>query len=740
MLQGNQSTRRAEGALERLPDRRPASLYDVAVQYSILDWYQTITSDDLSFELAPDHLAFMTPLAKPNLYDEPDNALVVYVDLSDPESPQFRSENPVTLEHVGRSIRYKLGHGYPENKTSAMTDYSITTHKEASEHHLAGQRDDAWGTNNIKDRFTDWAHSDAANRVLERDDVEDTWIIDALQQLGDDEAAIDALTERADFPLDPTDEDTEHEVFVTVRIKLSEESRYHWPGEIPALNEVMVEQKAERFENMGVEDAGGDGVGYVTDDEGRVTGGSAGLLGMYGKKQREHFTDLSPDGSAAWRSRPIARETAAALATASSIFEEFYQGLGESRRLYVVPYLGAHPQEISPGQFDRFATTVFQPLRDAENTDFERVVNEVFYKKDNYSNRVEPLFPEYERESAYEGVRVATAFTVSGNPDRVFFEATNTDPYRPLELKQAHEEIIEQSPLAGEGVFADVVDNSNSALLARSGEALRAMALFGSYFERTTEPTRSSEETQDTPKAGDIDDVRARRLRQFLTNETVPLRPLLEEYLHRVVQRQRDRFGQSDTSGIPTGAIVEQYLQLRSLDAIDALGAGGQSRPIDGRAHETTLYNIATVTQSNPDTTYDSRAERLETFIDTHAVLAENESREAVFLIGGLVGLISNFQRRDDISSTLVRRYPVDYLTKQSVTEVTNEVLQLANTYTEEEEYFPAQQANEYMRRLPDLMLSENPRDWQFTQSELQWLYALGIAYGSNDKTIDSED
>lgn len=742
MQRADHELQRAADALERLPQRRPASLYEVAVQYSILDWYQTITSDDLSFELAPEHLAFMTPLAKQELYDEPDNALVVYVDLSDPETPRIRDEQPVRVESIDRAQRYQLGHSYPANKTSAMTDYSITTHKEASEHHLAGERDDAWGTNNIKDRFTEWARSDAANRLLEREAVEDTWIIEALQQLGDDEATLDELTNDPSFPLDPTDDESEHEVFVTVRVKLPDEEKYRWPGEVPALNEVMVEQKAERFENMSVNDAAGEGVGYVTGQEGRVTGGSAGLLKMYGKKQREHFPDLSADGTSAWRARPITRQTAAAITTATTVFEDFFQSLGESRRFYVLPYLADHPEQISPSEFDRFARTVFQRLRNADDTDFESVVNRVFFERDeDEPAETEPLFPSQQSDSPYKHVRVATAFTVSGNPDRVFFEATNTDPYQPLALENAHEQIIEEPPFVGDGVFADLVEGTDSPLLARI-PSLRTMALFGSYFDYTTAPTRSSEESQGTPKAGDIDDVRARRLRQFLTNDRISVRPLLEEYLHRIVQRQRDRFGQDGISNVPTVAIVEQYLQLRALAAINALDSGQQQNGVEVSPSEAPIYDITTVKPTNSNATYESQAQRLEGFIDSHAVLADHGSRQAVFLLGGLVGIVSNFQRHpeQDISSTLVRRYPVDYLTKQSIKEVTNEVLQLANTYAEEEEYFPARQVNEYTRRLPDLMLSTNPNEWTFKQSELQWLYALGIAFGSNDTPIDTEE
>jgi hypothetical protein len=34
-------------------------------------------------------------------------------------------------------------------------------------------------------------------------------------------------------------------------------------------------------------------------------------------------------------------------------------------------------------------------------------------------------------------------------------------------------------------------------------------------------------------------------------------------------------------------------------------------------------------------------------------------------------------------------------------------------------------------------MLQSDPSKWRFNQSELQWLYALGIAYGVSDTSGD---
>jgi len=735
--------RQAEEALERLPQRRPASLYDVAVQYSIFDWYETVTSGALDFELPPEHLAFMTPAAKDDLFGEPDNALVVYVDLSDPSDPGFRESAPIQFETVDAGTRFRLGHSYPANKTSAMTDYSITTHKEASEHHLVGQRDHWAGTNNIKDRFTEWAHSEAADRVLEREEGPDTGILAGLRELGADEERIDALIRRDDVPLDPGDEETEHEVFVTVRIKGPGDDVYRWPGEVDVLNEVMVEQKADRFENISVEDAGGEGVGYVTGEDGRVTGGSAGLLGMYAKKQREHFADLSPDGSAAWRNRPLTRETAAAIAAANSVFEEFYEGLGDNRRLYVLPYLGAHPEALDPADFEAFVNDVFSELRTREDTSFQAKVSEVFYERDTEDDeQAAALFADQQTGPAYGQVEVATVFQATGNPNRIYFEDLTADVYRPLAVDEQHAGVLTSQPFCDRGIFRDIRERSGSPLLSPRAD-LRRMALFGGYFDWTTAPTRTSDEAQDTPKAGDIDDVRSRRLGQFLSGDKLPFRTLLEEYLHLLVQRQRDLFDEGEGSLIPGRQVAEQYAQLRTLDRIDALGTSQTGRPARGgtqtQATPTDTTTFATVTDTDSQTTYQSREQRLEDFIDTHDVLRNSSARQAVFLLGGLVGRVSAYQRRNEVSSTLVRRYPIDYLTKQSIKEVTNEVLQMNNTYVESEDDLPSTYNARYTNRLPDLMLDSDPAQWSFPQNELQWLYALGITYGMNDTQIDTD-
>jgi len=175
----------AETAVSRMLDRMPASLYEVAWQYSLFDWYDSTQSEEIDWDLAPEHLAYLTPRAKSGLFGQEDSLVVVYADLSDPEEPKLRSEEdggPVDITTYTEEDRFRVGHSYPEGKTSNTTDYSITTHKNKPAHHIAGLRDDTYWTNNVQDRFTDWAQSEFAQAVKEEANDEDAAVLDGTRR------------------------------------------------------------------------------------------------------------------------------------------------------------------------------------------------------------------------------------------------------------------------------------------------------------------------------------------------------------------------------------------------------------------------------------------------------------------------------------------------------------------------------------------------------------------------------
>jgi len=718
----------AATAVERFQERLPASLYEIAWQYSLLDWYSAVQSGDIDWNLAPEHLAYLTPNAQSDLFAEPDSLITVYADLSDPENPRLRPAadgGPIEIGTYTRSDRFRVGHAYPANKTSSMTDYSITTQKSADANHLAGFRDDAWGTNNVQDRFTDWARSEHAKAVREQADGDDRAILDGLAALGTDEETMAELGEA--FIDHAGGEDVEFESLITVAVRPPGDDEYRYPGEVPVLNDVMVEKKSARLESISVDDASGDGTGYATGEVNTVTGGSPGLFGMYGKKQREHFPDLDTKGSDAWRARPLTFDMAAAVAAADSIFEDFYRGLGNNRRLYILPYLAVRRDELTPDAFEWFYDTVFAVLRDAESGEggtFDTTVERLVQNAEaDDKPETTPEFADGPTSTEYwDDVRFAVVFQVTGNPDRVYFD-TLDGGYPPVALEDAHNQVTADAIFEGDGIFGTRPSPESSPLLGRK-LALARQILYGYYFGRTTEPTRSSRQASETPTVGESDDHEMRRVRSLLTGGTIALQPLLEEYVHQLVQDQNERFDSDDEYiAFPRRSVVEQYTQLRALATAGVL--------------ETTNTSFDVTTTPMPDDPTDQE-ERLESFLENHAALDSDRTR-AVFLLGGLVGRVTAYQTQEDVSSTLVRRYPVDYLTKQTIKEVTTEVMQMDNSYAEAAEDRNYWTNQRYSSRLADTMLAADPSDWRMSDSELQWLYSLGIAYGLNDTSIDYE-
>jgi len=50
-----------------MQNRIPASLYEIAWQYSLFDWLDAAESEAIDWDLAPEHLAYLTPRAKSGL-------------------------------------------------------------------------------------------------------------------------------------------------------------------------------------------------------------------------------------------------------------------------------------------------------------------------------------------------------------------------------------------------------------------------------------------------------------------------------------------------------------------------------------------------------------------------------------------------------------------------------------------------------------------------------------------------
>ncbi|WP_233565404.1 TM1802 family CRISPR-associated protein [Halorubrum sp. Atlit-26R] len=761
----------AKTAVSRFQPRIPASLYEIAWQYSLFDWYDSVQSDAIDWGLDPEHLPYLTPRAKDGLFGEPDSLIVVYADLSDPDNPSFRTEadgGAVELTTYTEADRFRVGHSYPQPRRGKMMDHSITTYKNASAELIAGRVEGK--RNTIQDRFTIWA-SKYGERVRDEVSDADAAILDGLIALGEDEMQLDTIADSLLGQVEQADE--ELDALITVAVRTPDREEYRLPGEIPVLNEVMAAKKSDRMDSTGVSDASGEATGFVTGEETTVTGGSSGLFGMNSKKQREHVPRLVSDGSSVWRSRPVSYPVAAAIISAESLFDSFSRGLPGSGRLYLLPYLAARREDVSEQTFEWFYDRVYKRIQTADggaDGAFDDVIESIFVEIADVSSGDEEVeLPFEEAPSAWDQVRFAAVLQVSGNPDRVYFETL--DAVSPaLRLEDAHNEIVRYgAAFTPGGVFDGSPPSESSPLLGRGGLNLTQYILYGGYFARTTEPTRSSREASERPTAGDIDDNRTSRVRRLLSESQIDTHRLLEEYIHQIVQDQRTLFGEDNVyAAFPKRSVVEQYSQIHALGALGVLDDSTTVRfdtiPMANDNDSDTALDDFVQPESDgetgevpedspePDTAEaadepvseepvseepveqesETRESRLEAFISGHSALDDDE-QEAIFVLGGLVGRISAYQNYENVSSTLIRRYPVDYLTKQTIKEVTKEVLQMNNSYAEADESRSYQTNTRYTTRLTGTMLAADPEEWHMTQTEIQWLYSLGITYGLSD-------
>jgi CRISPR-associated protein Cas8b/Csh1 subtype I-B len=128
--------------------------------------------------------------------------------------------------------------------------------------------------------------------------------------------------------------------------------------------------------------------------------------------------------------------------------------------------------------------------------------------------------------------------------------------------------------------------------------------------------------------------------------------------------------------------------------------------------------------------TYSTREARLQDFLSNHPMLDDAEAR-SVFLLGALVGRISAYQYREGVSQKLTEQYPPSSITRRAIPEVTQEVLDRNYTYGDKEDI--SRFNRRYTDRLTDSMLVNSPMEWDISESEAKWLYALGVAYGKRD-------
>jgi hypothetical protein len=554
----------------------------------------------------------------------------------------------------------------------------------------------------------------------------------------------------------PTDPELSR-VFLTVRVR-EPGGEWRYPGEIAALNEVMVRRKTERLrDGISVDNASGTGVDMAGDGAlETVTGGSAGLFGAYAKQQRTHMPGLSEDGSESWRTHPVTEETAAELATASGLFNSLRAQLRGGRNYYLIPYLPAGQADISPATFEAFHQ-LFTTLRDAPNQ-FDATDEGVSSFGEETIRAMRMHLPDdalAEGGTASEDTPSAASLfgppettperplpvfwysrmVVPGNnPPSHLFEVNPVDTLVPARLADAH--VVDPTsadPFAPGGIFAELAAVSASPLPFRpeADEArLWREVLSGFYFVRAGSKTRNSQQSDDA-FTGTTADPQATRLGAALAGERIDAPPLLREYVNKLIKRQRALQQTSGERPVPIFDILDVYAQLRALN-------DPAVRLLVDRSGESELSTQFTMSESEI-TEPESRDERLEQFIDQHDGF-DGGAIEGAFLLGGLVGRLTMYQEYKDVSNLMADRIPISSINGQTLKRATRDALKLNTTYaTNDEGTSPSLNAH-YTRRLADVVLEQPLDEYTASTVDLQLAYGVGLGYGMADSNAPFMD
>jgi hypothetical protein len=684
---------REEKIEAELPDRPVTSVRDLQSLYGAL----YALGRGLSGEYGP----FLSPDAAAELIGM-ERLVVVRVDVDD--GITTLADDPVFVSpYTEVQPRPTRGGIVPDVQHVAHAKFEAARGVDHSITHISGQSNGPdKHADHASERFTRWPSEDAVQAEAAAHD--DGWLLEALDALGNDDEAMDRIRDAV------ADATQEGQYLHTVAIRFDSgsvattdqfdpDATWHLPGEIEVLQEAMVRRKTTKFraKNKATEASGG-GVCYVNDTEEDVYGVVDDPLKWYLSKQMERFPRFDPDQS--WRTQGLGREAAIAAQNATTFLDACADS-GPGVSVFYFPYF-----EQTPTVGD--ARALYRTLvQQAENGDERNAVARLY--NDLRDRRGKPP----------EDLRFIFMVVEKYQKDRwrlLAFEPDGTTHYG-VELATAHDRAIDSPVFGEEGPLPirEGFDLLNTGL--NRIEWLPVVTGVG-YFVRTCSPP----DDDDDPSS---DDIRFRATRDVVSGRPLDAESMLSAYVDRIV----DRFEPDDEYPFPGATVAEQHAQLTALANSGLLDANADTDfTVDTDMTESTITDGEEM----------SRSETLDDFIDRHDALSNGE-RQGIFALGALVGRISRYQRSKSRSMTAVKQHPIDKLTGHNVTQVATEVIDANVVYSDTEGYSGTMYA-ELMDEVVDGLLSRSPEDWDLTTEDLRYHYALGIAYGLNDRSTSDYD
>lgn len=762
----------ASAALEEdLPEGELSSLRRIQYAYGLLN--------ELEGGVDHPYAAYLTPEEFESNFEgrddeaRGDSVLVARVDATDPENPRLDPDRPFEPVRYTDELAADVAHSH--NSASRGMDYSIT-------HQTGGTSGVKTIAKYLRQRFTKWPTYDPIDDFANGATVDDPTsagarpdgvaVIDALARLGEDDDAMETLTERV------TDLDPDPPVLVTVRIRREADGDYEWPGSIEVLNRAMryyrvrdyVESRQHNSESSGV------GLDYVTGENGPLVGGAKDPLNFYRVKQRERFPGL--DYRDAWLSHPVSPDTALRIENADRFLDACYtthQGL----RVYYLPYLVGDVDaedmvalhdwltEIEQDDAGRTVVDVLaqrrdDPDRDDERLDRLRLYAIVLEAYQNQRYRVYGEAPEtdvrthVELARAHERVLAGPTFNTAGSPPLPAlergFESTDVEeegyPYplvdTAIDIPTRIDSVAsgayfaETLPVPGEDPSPDDPWVAATLELATRGQ-VREERLLEGYAERLADESLSK--FFPYVAAQQVAQLRALSKSGLLDGATYHHEPSDSAVTTTTgnatgdADRRTTGADATDSTPDPTATDDQATLGTFTTDS-DSIGTATVS---------TTDTHTADTPPTMPDTTApdeQSRAAKLDSYLNRapSLSLADHPERRTAFLVGALVGKISRYQTNHlGVSQTLRRQYPVGKLSAARAEDLVSAVLDRNNIYAEESGEIIMYES--YVTRLVEA-LGHCDDDWAsaIPEATLQHDYGVGMAYGLTDTTAKSPD
>jgi CRISPR-associated protein Cas8b/Csh1 subtype I-B len=689
-----------------LPDDTISSLREVQALYGAMSEAAT---DFIGGD--PEYAIYYTPGELDEFVSDdenPDRLLVqVVVDLTDADPEFVRIDTqrltPELVERLGYS-RYPWGRGI---------DHSITNRG------AKGGSDPSTITRYCLECLGRWTNADGREPAVGKvaDEHPDGWIIEALQRLSDGDD-IESRIE-SEVLADVSKEDTPR-VVATVRLRLDpskltegpdDSVGEYLPGEVDVLNAGMRARKDDKLSTKQTDEPSrGSASCMVRNEEREVFGTAEDPLAFFTVQHAEKFPQFKR--TEAWRAHPISSEAALLLQSGSSLLDECRR-VRNGRGVYTLPYFTSMERDYA-GPLYR-AICDLDGDEDAPLAVLQRLIEE--YDEDNGTDIAESL------RFYVIGVR-----NDSGDIN-VLEEVPDASIYWPRVLATDYIDVLRGSSF---GLAAGFRREDNWQLLTSTTREPDVVdAVTSGWFARSTLPTADDAVT---------DDLTEWMTYSLLVGDSLPVERLLEGFVERI---EGEYDSEDGNRRFPENHVKTQFAQLEALAAADLLHVRTGDRTElttpptfmqqtnSNEQVEGDSPPVQQVTSGDGLTLSDALRYRLNRFVDERAMLSENDQRRGTFLMGVLVGQLSDHQSNErGMNRTLMDEHPADRVTADRLARVFPKLVQRSRTYAAEVDWAGTVLFPETLDALDEVKDATPPSEWTLPAQDLRYFYSLGLAYG----------